>query len=373
MAVFSTAVTLRRTTQRGAVLLALLVGVNGRAEEAPLGSYLSGLGTLLLETVGADKPFIVGRLQLPVEGCPLETGRVVADLQPQGSAVVGTVLLCQKGQGCDTRPLDFLGFWLPEHRSIVGTVSLPRGCSSPALAAGNQLVLDHQPGVPRMPVRPNAQAENSGMGELWSAESLEAKGQLKEAVVAWRKSLSWTLTPAAYVGLARTLLALDAKDAARVAAERAMQLDGVTSEAWSLRAQTWDPARDARFVQRDVDEAKLRRTREEPARARSEGGRPPPASGAPAGAAAAKPLPRPRELPPEDSVLVEFIIKPEARVVVDGVNYGDSSSMEPVRLRPGRHRLQLTNMRLNKQFNLEFEARRGANNIVKYDMEKSRD
>ncbi len=357
------------------MLLALLSGAPGRAEEAPVGSYRSGLGTLLLETVGADKPFLSGRLQLPVDGCGMETGRVVADLQPQGAAVVGTVLLCQKGQGCDTRPTEFLGFWLPEHQSIVGTVTLPQGCSSPALGAGNQLVLVHQPGVPRMPVRLLAQAETRGQQELARAERLEATGQLKEAVVAFRQSLSWTLTPAAYAGLARTLLALDAKDAARVATERAMQLDGVTSEAWSLRARTWDPARDAALVQWDVEEAKLRRSREEPVRARPEGARPPGSPVAPAGATVVpspgKPSPRPRELPPEDSVLVEFIIKPEARVVVDGVNYGDSSAMEPVRLRPGKHRLQLTNMRLNKQLNLEFEARLGANNIVKYDLEKN--
>jgi hypothetical protein len=356
------------------VLLALFAGAGGWAEEVPAGSYRSALGTLLLETVGSGQPFLSGRMQLPVDGCGMETGRVVADLQQQGSAVVGTVLLCQKGQGCDTRPVEFLGFWLPAHQSIVGTLSLPAGCSSPALAAGNQLVLVHQPGVPRVPMRPAAQADVRAQQELARAERLEAGGQLKEATVAWRQSLTWSLTPAAYAGLARTLLALDAKDAARMAAERAMELDGVTSEAWSLRSRTWDPMREAALVQRDVEEARVRRAREQDsARPRAEGTRPS-GSGVPPSAvqasAPAKPLPRPRELPPEDSVLVEFIIKPNARVVVDGVNYGDSSTLDSVRLRPGFHKLQLTNMQLNKQLNLTFEARLGANNILKYDLEK---
>ncbi|MEN9797925.1 MAG: hypothetical protein RL653_1621 [Pseudomonadota bacterium] len=364
----------RPTIHRGAVLLALLAGVGAWAEEVPAGTYLSGLGSLLLERVGSDKPFIAGRLQLPVDGCGLETGRVVADLQQQGSAVVGTVLLCQKGQGCDTRPVEFLGFWLPAHQSIVGTVALAPGCSSPALAAGNQLVLVSQPGVPRMPVRPAAQADVRGQQELGRAERLEAMGQLKESVSAWRQSLTWMLTPAAYAGLARTLLAVDAKDAARLATERAMELDGVTSEAWSLRARTWDPTLEAARVQEDVEEAKLRRSREEAGRPRPEATRAPAggatAAGATAAAAPGKAPVRPRELPLEDTVVVEFIIKPASRVVVDGVNHGDSSTMEPLRLRPGKHKLQLTNMRLNKQLNLEFDAKLGANNIVKYDLEK---
>lgn len=89
-----------------------------------------------------------------------------------------------------------------------------------------------------------------------------------------------------------------------------------------------------------------------------------------AGGSQAEAKERGRELPPGEDVRVVFSIKPDARVAVDGVDYGDSRFLDALRLRPGKHQLRLTNLRLNKQVNLEFEARLGEDNIIQHDLER---
>ncbi|MBM4380124.1 MAG: hypothetical protein FJ086_12650, partial [Deltaproteobacteria bacterium] len=205
------------------------------AAPLPEGLYEGGMGSVLVERVGGEPTFLAGRVLFPAEGCT-EAGRVVLDVAEQDGSVVGRLYLCQRGPACESRPVDFLGTWLPAQRTLLGHVSLPPGCSSPAVGEGGRVALTLQPTAAKTAARPVA-LNGRAQQETQRAESLASEGRAAAAAEAYRMSLTYALAAPAYAGLARALLAGGELDAARVAVDRARALDASGWEPWYLQAR----------------------------------------------------------------------------------------------------------------------------------------
>ena len=370
----------------------VLAAAGGALAASPLpeGLYQGGMGSVLLERVGGEPSFLAGRVMFPAEGCT-EAGRVVLDVEEQGSAVVGRLHVCQRGPSCESRPVDFLGTWLPAQRALVGFVSLPPGCSSPAVGEGGRVALAYQPSAQRPAARPvtlNARAQQ----EMLRAEALASEGRAAAAVDAYRMSLTYALTAPAYAGLVRALLATGEVEAARVAADRAQALDGTGWEPWYLRARCDVASGDLEAARAAVEEALARgmhpSRRDDPelaalgpapaarpavspaAAVQPAAPAPKPARAAPTPRAAPQstPSPAPRRAP-DDAVRVEFHVKPYAAIYVNGIRRGSTADDDVLMLTPGRYKVKLTCAELQQARDVDLEVERGKVNIVRWNFE----
>lgn len=78
--------------------------------------------------------------------CTFEPERRVLDALYADGVLVGTVMLCQTGEGCPAeRAYPFFGLWDPASRSVTSLIQVDEGCSSPALDGEGKLTLETRP------------------------------------------------------------------------------------------------------------------------------------------------------------------------------------------------------------------------------------
>lgn len=126
--------------------------------------------------------------------CHLEIGRRLVDARLEGSALVGTVLLCHTTALCGERSYPFLGLPRPDGKGWVAQLTPEEGCRSPVLDGSGRLLLDGSltpPAGEPAHVSPPANAARKSKEALTRARSLLDRGDFANASLQFQRALSY--------------------------------------------------------------------------------------------------------------------------------------------------------------------------------------
>lgn len=124
--------------------------------------------------------------------CDFELGRRVVEGQLEGSAIVGTVLLCHDSVICGERSYPFLGLPRPDGQGWVAQLSPDEGCHSRALDDASRLLIESvsRPGD-ASPPPPPSNAARKAQQAMGLGRSLLSRGDYARASLQFQRALSY--------------------------------------------------------------------------------------------------------------------------------------------------------------------------------------
>ena len=153
---------------------------------------------------------------LPGLTCPYASNEPVIEAEWQGSLLVGTVLLCQSGEGCATeRRYPLFALYDPSTGNLRADFVLKR-CSSPALSHGTLLLVPEAPDAGTVDA---SSYSEKGRALLLDGKLSAAKEQFREALDAGEPRIP------IYMGLGRIEMRSANYEAALAHFESALRLE----------------------------------------------------------------------------------------------------------------------------------------------------